>query len=328
MMSPSEIAIFNAETNSENADPAFPFPQTTPAGDGRAPPRFFLVRSIAAFMFRAHWKRSFLLWMRFAAHPLLTLRWWRFLCRFSTAEQLPPPHDDLLQKPFSKFLVAKLSYANRLELLTENFRLASHCFAEDVLAAVWAGETVAAGVVSGRADEYRCSLGLADRYGGRHEGSFAIRLSRCGDEAILWTAKFLFVTKNGRRTIVVGGMQGPRAAKQEMVNVTRDLFGLRPKEAVLMAMQAFLDSGADRYLAVSQARHPINCRRSRRQKMLFSDIDSFWNERSAEPDDIFGFEVPISGMDGKDKRSRMKAAFFCATAGLCHSGRSDQRASI
>ncbi|MCZ7447445.1 DUF535 family protein [Agrobacterium rhizogenes] len=327
MMSPSENAIFQTDASPENADPAFLFPQTTLAGDGRPPPRFFLGRSIAAFMFRTHWKRGFLLWMRFAAHPFLTLRWWRFLCRFSAAEQLPPPHDDLLQKPFSKFLVAKLSYANRLELLRENFRLASHCFAKDVLAAVWAGGTVETGVVHGRSDEYRCSLGLADRCGGRHEGALAIRLSRCNDEAILWTAKFLFVTKGGRRTIVVGGMQGPRAAKQEMVTVTRDLFGLRPKEAVLMAMQAFLDSGAGRYLAVSQARHPINCRRSRRQKMLFSDIDSFWSERSAEPDDIFGFEVPISGMDGTDKRSRMKAAFFRAAAGLCHSGRSDQRSS-
>jgi len=99
--------------------------------------------------------------------------------------------------------------------------------------------------------------------------------------------------------------------------VTRDLCGLRPKEAVLMVMQAYLEKDAQSFLAISQARHPINHRRRRRQKMLLSDIDAFWNERLAMPESMFGFEVPVSRMDGSDKRNRIKKAFFEASIRLC-----------
>jgi len=276
-----------------------------------------LLARLAQFTQHAHWKRGFLLWMRLATHPVITVRWWRFLLRFSATEQLTLPHDDLLQKPFSKFLVANLPYKRRLAILTENFRLAIACFSRPVMEALWAGEAVDTGVISGRRDDYRCSLTLADRCGGRHEGAFAVKLIRCRDDGILWTAKFTFVDVGGVRTVVVGGMQGPHAAKQEMVAVTRDLCGLRPKEAVLMVMQAYLAAGAQTFLAVSQARHAINHRRRRRRKMLFSDIDAFWNERHAMPESVFGFEVPVSRMDGSDKRNGIKRAFFEASTRLC-----------
>ncbi|MFK0205692.1 DUF535 family protein [Agrobacterium sp. NPDC090283] len=110
--------------------------------------------------------------------------------------------------------------------------------------------------------------------------------------------------------IVVGGMQGPRAAKEQMVSVTRDLSGLRPKEAALMVLQGLACEGAGRYFAVAHSRHPIRYRRARRQKMMVSDIDTFWRERSAEPDDMFGFKVPFSNLEGEDKRSHMKLSFF------------------
>ncbi|WP_332909266.1 DUF535 family protein [Agrobacterium pusense] len=298
-------------------DPLPAYPEGLPAAERAGVSFLPLMTRLAGFTRRAHWKRGFLLWMRFAGNPIVTLRWWRFLMRFSAMEQLALPHDDLLQKPFSKFLIANLGSQKRLALLTTNFHLARECFSRSVMAAIWAGEAVQMSVISGRSDDYRCSLALADRFGGRHEGAFAIRLIRCRDEATVWTAKFMFVNRGDVRTIVVGGMQGPHAAKQEMVAVTRDLCGLRPKEAVLMVMQAYLGQGAHSFFAISQARHPINHRRRRRQKMLLSDIDAFWNERLAMPESMFGFEVPISTMDGSDKRSRIKKAFFEAAARLC-----------
>lgn len=313
----TETSAFNRDHDLREVDPLPVHPDVMPAGHEAGISFLPLLARLAQFTRQAHWKRSFLLWMRFAAHPMVSLRWWRFLARFSAKEQLALPHDDLLQKPFSKFLIANLSYKKRLTLLTANFHLARDCFSRAVMETVWAGEAVDMSVISGRSDDYRCSLALADRCGGRHEGAFAVKLIRCRDEAILWTAKFMFVNQAGVRTIVVGGMQGPHAAKQEMVVVTRDLCGLRPKEAVLMVMQAYLEKDAQSFLAISQARHPINHRRRRRQRMLLSDIDAFWNERLAMPESMFGFEVPVSRMDGSDKRNRMKKAFFEASVRLC-----------
>ncbi|MDH7804186.1 MULTISPECIES: DUF535 family protein [unclassified Rhizobium] len=323
-MSHTEIAAFVAEKNSAKPE-LVPIAAQTMPGDGLELPRFPLALSVATFVLRAHWKRGFLFWMRFFAHPIVTLRWWRFLSRFSATQKLPPPHDELLQKPLSKFLVGKISYARRLDFLMENFVIASGCFSEEVMAALWTGKTIEVGSVHGRAGEYRCTLALADLCGGRHEGAFAVRLIRTSDDVTLWTTKFIFVARDagGNRTIAVGGMQGPRAAKQEMVAVTRDLAGLRPKDAVLMLLQGLIQEDAGSYFAVSHARHPINYRRARRQKMLLSDIDAFWRERSAEPDDMFGFQVPVSSLEGADKRSKMKLAFFAMADRLCEGKTAD-----
>ncbi|WP_245289728.1 hypothetical protein [Agrobacterium sp. JL28] len=49
-------------------------------------PHFLLFRRIVTFAGRAHWKRAVLFWMRFAANPLVTFRWWWFLAGFSANE--------------------------------------------------------------------------------------------------------------------------------------------------------------------------------------------------------------------------------------------------
>lgn len=225
-MMPVEITAFEAEKSFSRSEPiSMMMPADCPDF-----PRFSMGWKIATFVLRAHWKRGFLFWMRFAAHPVTTFRWWRYLERFSVERNLPPPHDALLQKPFSKFLVGKISYGRRLDLLKDNFVIAGDCFSADVLALLWAGKTIEIGAISGRADEYRCTLALADLCVGRHEGAFAMRLIRTRDDTVLWTVKFIFAGQGqgGNWTVVVGGMQGPRAAKHEMVAVTRDLSGLRP----------------------------------------------------------------------------------------------------
>lgn len=266
---------------------------------------------IITFAQRVRWKRAVLFWMRFAVNPVVTFQWWQFLAAFSAKRKLPPPHDELLQKPLSKFLIGQISHQRRLHFLVENFAIADRHFTRTVMSGLWTGRNLEMGAVHGRNDEYRCTLALADCCGGRHEGAFAVRLVRNRDDAILWTAKFIFLGTCGHHhTIVVGGMQGPRAAKEEMVSVTRDLCGLRPKEAVLMVLQGLMPEGTSAYFAVARARHPIHYRRARRQKMLIADIDAFWRERSAEPDETFGFKVPVSTLEGADKRSRMKLSFF------------------
>lgn len=277
---------------------------------------------VVTFVQRASWKRSFLFWMRFAAHPVATVRWWRYLSRFAAEHRLPPPHDALLQKPLSKFLMGDISYTRRLGFLAENFAMAADCFSADVLAGIWAGNTIEIGSISGRRDGYYCTLALADLCGGRHEGAFALRLIRTRDNAVLWTVKFIFVAQaqGDGWTVVVGGMQGVRAARQDMVAATRDLSGLRPKEALLVLMQGLMAADASAYFAVSHARHSITRRRARRQKMLLADIDSFWRERCAEPDRVFGFRVPVSTLDGADKRSLVKRGFYTLAENLRKNG--------
>lgn len=267
---------------------------------------------ILTIILRVRWKRGLLFWIRFAANPPLTLGWWRFISTFAASRGYPPPHDELLQKPLSKFLVYGLSNSRRLELLTDHFAIAEKILSKESMARLWRGEIIEMGEVQGRNETYACLLMLADRCGGRHEGAFAIKLVRAGDKATLCTVRFTFLRQTVRKgyTFVVGSMQGPRNAKRLIVEATRDLYGLRPKEAILMILQGLVAEGnAKHFWAVSQEKHPIHYRRARRQSMMMSNIDGFWVERSGEPDKTYGFIVPYSQIDGSDRRNAAKSQF-------------------
>lgn len=275
--------------------------------------RYLLLLRILTFSLRVRWKRAFLFWFRFAANPLLTMRWWHFLAKFTATRAFPAPHDELLQKPLSKFLVYGLSSSKRLALLIDHFSIAERILSRESMISLWRGGWLDMGTVQGRSETYACLIALADRSGGRHEGAFAIKLVRVRDKAVLCTARFMFVHHGAesRYTFVVGSMQGPRNAKQRMVEVTRDLSGLRPKEAILVVLQGLTVEGrAQHFLAISQAKHPVHYRRGSKQSMMMSNIDAFWAERSGEPDDTFGFLVPHSKTYGADKRSQSKLWFY------------------
>ena len=308
-MSQSELITFGAKAQTFNtfrhgARPKSPFefPQSKNLVLGR----------ILSFALRAPWKRGCLFWLRFAANPIVTMRWWRFLSNFTAAGEYPAPHDDLLQKPLSKFLVHGMPRSLRLELLANHFQIAEGIFSRDSLMRLWEGERLHMGVIEGRNESYSCHIALADRLGGRHEGAFAVRLVRTRDMGLLCVGRFILVHQglHGRYTFVVGSMQGPRKGKRLIVDATRDLFGVRPKEAILMVLQGLtLEGGTAHFLAVSENRQPIQYRRSKRRSMLRSDINGFWAERSATPENTYGFMVPKSAVVGADGRSRSKACF-------------------
>ncbi|MCZ3377197.1 DUF535 family protein [Rhizobium sp. AG207R] len=290
-----------------------PCPALPPTASRPPISRYIVIWRILTFGLRVRWKRAFLFWCRFAANPLLTIRWWRFIAAFAATHELPPPHDELLQKPLSKFLVHRMPNSRRLSLLIEHFSIAETILSRDSMIRLWRGEWLEMGTVQGKCEAYACHLALADRSGGRHEGAFAIKLLRVSDQAVLCTARFTFVYQGtkGRYTFVVGSMQGPRNAKQRIIEVTRDLAGLRPKEAILIVLQGLAaEGGMQHFLAVSQARHPIQYRRRSRQSMLLSNIDAFWLERSGEPECVYGFQIPHSKIQREDRRSQKKSWFL------------------
>lgn len=305
-----KMIALSAEDPSPRGAPCAPASRS--GNEARDLRRAMAWRILTAFT-RLSWKRSVLLWLRFAINPLLILAWWRWMASFAASRDYPLPHDDLLQKPLIKFLVHGLKGRQRLGLLTGHFAIAETILSRDSMVRLWQGEGLSMGEVEGRNETYTCLLLLADRCAGRHEGAFAVRLVRSRDGAALCTARFVFVYEDVGQayTFVVGSLQGPRNAKRLIVEATRDLFGLRPKEAVLMVLQGLTARGrARRFYAVSRAKHPIRYRRARRQSLMMADMDGFWLERSGEPDDAYGFVVPCSRIDGRDKRSASKARFM------------------
>jgi uncharacterized protein VirK/YbjX len=83
-------------------------------------------------------------------------------------------------------------------------------------------------------------------------------------------ASFVFVRRPGDSySLFVGGLQGAAHAdaKRAVISATRDLGGLRPKDAIMLVLKGLIAHGATAYLiAVSNSNHVINHRASKRRK--------------------------------------------------------------
>lgn len=265
---------------------------------------------------RVSLKRAVVFSMRLVRHPLLTARWITFLGAFAERHRLGLPHDDLLRKSIPTFFLHGASAGQRLDLLLAHFDLASEVLSRRSLIALWRGGILEMGTVSGRGENYRIELQLADCCGARHEGVFAVRLRRQSDGYILCTVGFIFVRcDDGAYSLAIGGIQGPRGeeAKRALITATRDLGGLRPKDAALLVLQGLVAEGdAGCIHAVSNEKHVINRRRRKRRKMMVADLDAYWRDRGGVLSEPFGFRLPFA--DGKavregNRRGQSKWAF-------------------
>nr|WP_246591279.1 DUF535 family protein [Aminobacter anthyllidis] len=266
-------------------------------------------------------KRSAVFCLRFACRPVSTFGWISFIEDFGRSQALGRPHDDLLRKSLDVFFITGIPSPARLELMTEHFRIAAELLRQDDLATLWRGERLDMGTVSGRHETYNMQMLLADDCGCRHEGVFAIKLSRASDDYTLWTASFVFVRlEDGTPSLAVGGMQGPKGpeAKRSVISATRCLGGLRPKDAMLLALHGLVS--APDILAVSNATHVINQRRRKRRKLMQADLDGYWTERGGVAAEPFGFRLPAPlapQVDSTNRREQSKRAFWDIGSRFC-----------
>lgn len=253
-------------------------------------------------------RRSAKFLSRFACKPVSFFRWFRFLSRFERQHRLGCPHDDLLRKKTYKFFAHGLSGSRGFDLVADHFRLAAAALPRERLEAAWHGRPMEIGMVAGKRDAYALNMTLAVHSGTAHEGTFSIRLTRQSDRLDLVRLSFLlYALRGGGYTVAIGGIQGNRRqdAKRAVVDATRDMGGLRPKDAALLVMEGIaLSAGADHVLAVSDTRHTINYRAASRRLRKHADMDEYWLDRGGQAGGEFGFLIPVKNGDMAPPSSR------------------------
>lgn len=266
---------------------------------------------------RMRFRKAATFTLRLAAYPLLSLHWYEFLANFAGKHQLGHPHDDIIRKSIPNFFIHKASSHERLRLLKNHFSLAGHFMSADDLQKLWAGGHVNCGSVEGKREQYDISLRLSDHAGARHEGGFTISLNRRSDLTQLCMLSFIFVSlDDGSMTVAIGGLQGANGedAKRAMIDATRDLHGVRPKDALLLITEGMASAGgADHFLGVDNANHVINFRNNSRRVRMRTDLDGYWTERGGEPAGRFGFLLPLrnAGLrEASAKRDLCKLSFL------------------
>ncbi|HJW40379.1 MAG TPA: DUF535 family protein [Rhizomicrobium sp.] len=226
--------------------------------------------------------------------------WLAFLEALTAAHALPPAGVDLLMKPLNPYLLLNLPVGERIRMLRNHYTMMVESASPRAVAHIWRGDAFDASVLTGKTGSYMLLLGGTRAFLTRKEGETTLALRDEETHEVLAKVTFLLTqAPEGGRGVLIGGLQGSRsdAAKQTIIRATRDLHGLRPRDAVLLGVFAIADQiGARQAWAVSSAMHVHRARDKRQQERLFADYDSVWLERGARGALPFGwtFDVPVS----------------------------------
>lgn len=216
----------------------------------------YLVRALATWPTATHWARTIL------ANACLR--------RLARCE----PH--LLFRMQRPYLRAGLPPETALRWLREHFAWLSRNWSPAQIRA-WQGEGPlhVARLGAGPLERYAIELRLA---GARYckEGELALALTL--DDEPLMTAVFT-VHGHGAITVLdIGCVQGAPGSSESIRQATRDLSGLRPKQAVLLAVRAFaVHYGIDAIVGVPNDAH-VSLARRRTRGRVNMDYDRFWQE--------------------------------------------------
>ena len=252
------------------------------------------------------------------------MRWRAFAAAFLRDRDVPPPQARLLSKPLHGYLVRGLSPAARRRVLIAHYRWCAERLDPVALQALLLGGRLEIARLPGRrGGTYLVVLAATTRSDihTQREGELAFALVPQGQSAPLTRLTFTFVEVDGRAGLAIGGLQGPPGGgKCEVIAATRDLRGLRPKDAALLAARAFASAlGVEEVHAVCDARH-VHRHRSGGEK--FTSYDAYWRERGATESGPFGFLLPPLDLHspGRAGRDALKDAVVAGAQRLARVG--------
>jgi uncharacterized protein VirK/YbjX len=246
-----------------------------------------------------------------------SLGWIDYLESYGRRMRLGAPPLDLVRKSLATYFTYQAPVAATRQLLVDHFEIAAHLISRDTVERLWTGEVVDLATIDGRDARYRVTLCRADQAGARHEGELTVAITGPLLSGPLCRMTFIFVAADdGSITLAVGSTQGTNQpdGKAAIAAATRDLNGLRPKDAALLTLKGLAHQlGAATMFAVANDSHVINRRRASKRKRMWTDLDSYWIDRGGVPGGPFGFILAVedfTAATAANKREAMKQAFW------------------
>ncbi len=122
------------------------------------------------------------------------------------------------------------------------------------------------------------------------EGELCIELSEANGPSLYRLV--LTVIDDEEPTMAIGCIQGPDGehARDRVRELTRLMYGMRPKQLMLVLAYAFAGQyGIRRILAIGNAAHPL-----RERHLFHANYDAFWQEQGGVPRADDWFELPAT----------------------------------
>ena len=221
--------------------------------------------------------------------------------------------------PLRPFLRAGLTFDQRLQITRSHHAAVGAVLSTDIIRNIWARRHTKLGLIEGRrGSSFALWLSAAEYL---REGGIEMMLTRevADGSPSFPLARVTFslaeTPETGhQRALLIGGLQGsPQAnGKRAIIDATRDLRGLRPKAAVIIAAQAFAARADCKViLAVSDANHIIRVQSKKMLCKKAAEYDAFWQERGGLSHGFLGYELPTSQGDDRPER---RAIFDCVAS--------------
>jgi uncharacterized protein VirK/YbjX len=259
--------------------------------------------------------------------PVSSARWRRYICALYRDVAAAPPPVRVLAKPVRRYVHRAFWPRQRLALLFEHYRWLRALFSRDFLAQFCAESPLPVVDLSGRrGGDYVLFVIAANVVYMQREGELAIVVAKRSTGRELSRLSLCFARVDGEPAIVVGGLQGPAGIfKRDVIDATRDLYGLRPKDAALLAARAMGRAlGFNALHGICDANHVLL---RLQNKAKFSRYDDYWAERGGKRRGPFGFvfgPLEASAPSG-DRRDAMKAAIVAGMEAFVATHRASQR---
>lgn len=222
-------------------------------------------------------------------HLPSSARWVRFVRHNPTTRQSLDHWPRLLERNFRPYLRNYYSPSTRTRYSISHYQLFEALFPANLRAPVLTGKTVVLSMVTGK-DEKIYTTGLRSAANHEKEGDLMLELREAHDQYRLAVVTFSLTEMQNEVVINIGGIQGGERSAAEVGNANTDairhatkaLHGLRPKQAVMIALQQVaITLGATKMIATSKRNHIYSSWRSK-QIDLAADYDSFWLEQGGE----------------------------------------------
>jgi uncharacterized protein len=215
---------------------------------------------------------------RSACMPARQVRFLSFIAAHPPMRVYRQRDPRLLERHMHRYVNAHWHRRQRLEHVHQHYRFALTHLPGDLFDLVYGWGHARLGSLTAK-DGSLLTLCMRPPIFKGCEGELCLQLGD-GHEDPLYS--IVFTVSDETPAIMIGCLQGPRGeqARERVRALTRNMYGMRPKQLMLSLVYAFARHyGIKKLLAIRNDAHPLR----RNGRPLHSDYDAFWTEQHGQP---------------------------------------------
>ena len=234
-------------------------------------------------------------WSKIVRDPRAIADWIAFSSDHFKSHGAREPNARELRKPQRNCGILGRSVRQRVDALKAHYTFAESHLPPPMHRALLDLGQLPVARVAARGTTFDLCLGSSLPYGQKQEGELTVWLTNSDGLSLARMAFSFGIDAGGAASLLIGGLQGLTAHqdKKLIVTATRQLSGLRPKDAVLVAVQGVARAlDIHNVYAVSNATHVLAAEWFMSNSVISRDYDSFWKERGGIPEPGIGYLLP------------------------------------